>query len=426
MSEHRDVLVIATVGTGRNRTDIAEALAFSIRRHQARRAVFLCSRKTAEETLPLVLERLEGDAVQCRHDVCDDEEDVQRLFIEWNRKWPEWLGDGPPARVLVDFTSGTKAMSAAAVLLAVARGADQLSYVVGRRDEGGRVVQSEEARVLSPDLIFAHRQLRLAVEHFHAGGYAAARDIAAGYLAIADAALCKVARSIHVIGAAYEAWDRFDYRAAAARLRESKRFWPQWSWVIDSARLQANEELILAAKECTEGTRKLDLPLCADLLASAERCARRSDWDDAVARLYRACEMIAQIRLFRKYQIRTGDADPTLLPENIRGPYAERKSRLGDHKLKLGLDEAYELLFLLDDPVGRKYAELGGGWQRKGDLLSALQSRNGSLLAHGVVPIGEEKAKKLHELVTALARTLDSVALDQWLAKAEPVRFGAF
>ncbi len=421
-------ILICTVGTGRDRQDIAQAIVFSIGQHQASGAVFLCSPKTQEETLPLVLAQLGWPAERYRTHVSADVDDVQRLFVEWNRAWGDWLTSWPKARVAVDFTSGTKPMSAAAFALAVARGADAVSYVVGERDTTGRATCSTAVRAFAPALVVAHRQLQMAVEHFHAGDYGAARDLAQKFLkieALPDDHLREVARSIHFVAAAYEAWGRFDWKQAARYLKESQRFWPEWPWVDSAARLAANRQLIDAAKESCQ-QRDYGPAIVADLLGNVDRCLIRQAWDDAVARLYRACELLAQMRLHCAYGQDTGNIDPSRLPEPLRGRYQERKDHVEGGKLKLGLEQAYTLLEELGDELGGAFFERAGSFEQRRELRGLLSIRNDSLLAHGLQPIGEEKARKLREHVFALARVADPAIMDEWLPKAEPVRFGSF
>ena len=428
MSQQDRVIVIASVGTGRNREDIARAIVYSLEEHRADHAVFLCSAKTCQETLPEIRKRLGWPDDRVKVHTCADEDDVQRLFIEWNEQWDRWPAVHPPARVIVDFTSGTKPMSAAAVMLAVSREAHCLSYVVGERDETGRVTQSTAVRTIAPDLIVAHRQLRLAVEHFHAGNFAAARSIAEPYCregTLPVEGLRKIALSIHYVATAYEAWDRFDYRQAAASLRDSERYWKTWTWLDGQARLADNRTLIVKAREsCQSG--RFGPALAADLLANADRCAQREDWDDAVARLYRLCEMLAQMRLLEKFDISTGDVDPQKLPGNLGRACAERKEKAAGGKLKLGLYDAFALLAELDDPLGREFDGRYGTFEKPGPLQGLLNARNQSLLAHGTVPIGGDKADQLRRHVEALARTADASILDEWLPKATAVRFGPF
>ncbi len=445
MDPTRSTLVIATVGTGRNRKDIAEAILFSIRRHEADRAVFLCSDKTHKETFPLVEEALTADGWspdRYQVHVCRDEDDVQGLFVEWNRCWDEWLAGRHAADVVVEFTSGTKPMSAAAVLLGVAREAGRLSYVTGHRDETGRATVSTDVRGIEPDRVLAHRRLRLAVEHFHAGSYAAARDIAQPLCRserLPDEQLRAIALSICLLAEAYEAWDRFDYKAAAAKLRDSQRYWPRersadvrpggpsvmWTWVEHGGRLAANYELIRAVLDAVRAGRFAP-EIAGDLLANADRCLKREDWDDAVVRLYRACELLAQIRLWSTYEQKTGDIDPARLPEPLKAEYTERKEACGGRKLELGLQGAYRLLEQLGDPLGKEFARRYGTHDRRGELQGLLSSRNNSLLGHGVVPIRREHAEQLRRHVGELADVTDPSICRDWLTKAEPICFKPF
>ncbi|MGB9625689.1 MAG: TIGR02710 family CRISPR-associated CARF protein [Phycisphaerae bacterium] len=438
-------LVIATVGTGRNRKDIAEAILFSLRRNGADRAVFLCSGKTREETFPLVEKGLAADgwsADRYRVYVCEDEDDVQRLFVEWNACWDDWLDGRFGDEVVVEFTSGTKPMSAAAVLLGVAREASCLSYVTGDRDDTGRVTVATGVRSIAPDRVLAHRRLQMAVEHFHTGSYAVARDIARPLCEserLPDEHLRAIALSVHLLGEAYEAWDRFDYRAAAAKLRDSQRYWPQdrpadalagrpstmWTWVENAGKLAANYALIQAVRDAVKDG-EFAPAIAGDLLANADRCLRRKDWDDAVTRLYRACELLAQIRLWREYKQKTGNIDPTQLPDLLRAEYAKRKEACGKNKLELGLREAYRLLEQLEDPLGTEFAKRYGTHDRRGELQGLLGSRNSSLLAHGVVPIRKEHAEQLRRHVGELADVADPAICRDWLSKAEPIRFKPF
>ncbi|HSW45595.1 MAG TPA: TIGR02710 family CRISPR-associated CARF protein [Phycisphaerae bacterium] len=427
MNAENAPLLITGVGTGRARTDITEAILYSIRRHGAGRVVFLCSAKTWEETLPVILEQLAWPQDRYHVDVCENEDDVQGLFLRWNRQWNEWISDCPDRRVIVDFTSGTKPMSAAAVLLAAARGADTLSYVVGERDAGGRVERSTGVFSLCPDLIVAHRQLRLAAEHFNAGSYAAARDIAAGYQRIEmtpDDHLRSVALSLAMVAGAYEAWDRFDYKQAAHQFKQSVRYWDQWPWIEGPGRLADNMELVVRARD-TAKPDQFDAPLAADLLANADRCLERSKCDDAVCRLYRACELLAQIRLLRQHDHKTGAIDPSRLPAGIRESYDERLRRDGGHKIKLAMAEAYGLLDELGDDLGKEFRRRYGTWEKRGELHALLEFRNQSLLAHGTVSVRQEKARNLREHVLKLAEVTDAEIVEKWYTKAQSVRFGS-
>lgn len=125
-----------------------------------------------------------------------------------------------------------------------------------------------------------------------------------------------------------------------------------------------------------------------DMLLNAERCAGRGRYDDATARLYRALEALAQLRLFSKYRIRTSDVDINKIPYCSRKGY-ETKGK--DGKIKLGLVEDYELLFKLEDPIGEVFK------RKESDLREVLERRNRSILAHGFKSIKEGEYKDIKE-----------------------------
>lgn len=416
---------MATVGTGRDRSDIAGAIAFAVNYHKADRAVFLCSRKTHEETLPRVVARLGwADDRYCAH-ICTDEDNVQSLFLEWLEAWPGLVGSGPGGQAIVDFTSGTKPMSAAAFALGVARGCAAVSYTTGERDETGRVVESRDCVSFSPDLVVAHRQLELAAELFNLGQYAAAREIAGRFRSLSNEYLRRVAESLWWLGGAYDCWDRFDWKGAASALHQSKRSWGDWPWVESDDQLCKNESLIKEAKRA----KGRDLPnatMLADLLANAERCLAQGYCDDAVCRLYRGFEMLAQYVLAaEEYRQRTDNINIDDLPKDIRPKYQEKAQKAPDGRLRLGLAGAYELLEDLGDPLGKDFRKLYGKWPKWGKLHDALERRNGSLLAHGLNPIDHQTAEYLQEVLVELARPR-MADLDELMASARPVRIGRF
>jgi len=404
MDSSQSTVLVVTLGTGRDRTDIAQMVEFSFRKNRADRLWVLASPKTQEETLPCVRERLPDVAMKVHACRPGDEENVEALFVDWHQHWDRDLGEWLPARIVVDFTSGTKPMSAAAFALALAHGADAISYVSGEKDESGRTRQSTRLYAFRPDRVFAHRRIVLAAEHFNAGSYAAARDTVAGLLKkeqLPDEHLRAQARGIHLVAAAYEAWDRFDWKEAASHFHQVAKEWRTWTWADSPAQLAANYEHV---RKVQSEKNDYGAALAADLLSNAERCMARQDWDDAVARLYRATEMVAQRQLLQRHGVQnTSDVDPAKLPERMRAGYEKRQQESRNGKLRLGLAEAYGLLKELNDPVGKTFCDAYGP-KGQGDLGNALRGRNQSLLAHGAAPIREPTAKALLGHVQSLAR----------------------
>jgi len=90
------------------------------------------------------------------------------------------------------------------------------------------------------------------------------------------------------------------------------------------------------------------------------------------------------MRLRRVFGIDTGNVDLALpaVGEASRARLGgERNARTG--RVEIGLFSAYRLLHELGDPLGARFDRTRDRVQR------FLQVRNGSLFAHGLVPIGE-------------------------------------
>jgi hypothetical protein len=77
--------------------------------------------------------------------------------------------------------------------------------------------------------------------------------------------------------------------------------------------------------------------------------------------------------------------------------------------IEVGLYQAYELLALFDDPVGKCWVE----WRSR--ILNALQVRNNSILAHGFTAVTKEQ-------YVAFANTVQGFFQD---VRAQRVRIGS-
>jgi CRISPR-associated protein (TIGR02710 family) len=113
-----------------------------------------------------------------------------------------------------------------------------------------------------------------------------------------------------------------------------------------------------------------------DVLANAQRRKEEGRVDDAVARLYRAIEALAQVALKEARGIESTEKIPLdLIPEALRSGWA---ARVREGTLALGLQDAYTLLAGLNHDLGRKFQAA-----KLDDARSPLTARNRSILAHG-------------------------------------------
>ena len=173
-------VLVMTVGTG-DLTRIEETLFVPLRKSITTdawvRVILLPSDMTEEfaerlrngmETVDAVIRPLPARA----------ENDADRAYAHFDAVLSEVLRATPPHRVVVDFTRGTKAMSAAVVLAATRREVPYLRYITGRRDQRGMVqAGSEKVRQIRTTVAAGHRRLDLARDLMLRGNFPAAEAV---------------------------------------------------------------------------------------------------------------------------------------------------------------------------------------------------------------------------------------------------------
>jgi CRISPR-associated protein (TIGR02710 family) len=316
----------------------------------------------------------------------------------------DWISrQGGNYRVIVDFTAATKCMTAALALVS-RHWPCRYSYVGGeRRTKGGvGVVETGAERVVysaNPWDAFGYQAVDEAVVVFDHGGYPAAAALLDQ--AVKNAQLPEVKRELSTLKGVidgYAAWDRFDHKTAAQRFDEALKnrndllaIFAHGSSVVERLEQDRGQVARLLAAQ-----NEITLELVRDLILNARRRARERRFDDAVARLYRAYEALAQVRLRVQYGIAETKAVPLeRVPEALR---LEWGARAREDCIMLGLQDAYRVLRDLGDPLGRRFFELGMGDEHR----SPLVARNGSILAHGFQPVGERVYTVLNEKLCAL------------------------
>lgn len=293
----------------------------------------------------------------------------------------------PAAHIVADFTGGTKSMSAALTLAALDTGA-ALQLVAGRRADLVKVLdRSERAVAVHTTRIAAAREFeRLAAGW---GGFAY-REAAAGFerlwAALKAEGLPREELSRYTrakeLSEAFAAWDCFDHKKAAGGLGKN-----MYQGLAIAGRCDWFETATLLARGQNAPWGALHL---RDLWRNAQRCAARGRYDDAVARLYRLWEAIAQ------WLLRVDCGIDTAVVE-------------------IGLKKSWDLyLHLRPGGAAADFWQRGGdekGKDKEIDRLGRdrLSIRNRSILAHGWDPVTENDWKKLSQwtetgLLDVLAR----------------------
>lgn len=303
--------------------------------------------------------------------------DLNEVFARTTDTIRRLLASGySPADVSLNYTSGTKVMSSGAVLAAVFNQCSELRYIYEGGGTGDRVV------ITRPEAVAAYRDLLLSVRLIEELRFQSALDL----LSRIDASLLSehdvlLLDSLKNIAEAYSAWDTF-HPAHFVRLMEllstsSQRL---QKFTVDSSTLA-----LLAQLASDLGQENYSPLIFADMVNNAVRRMLEGKYDDAVARLYRALEMLAQWAL-RRYGIDTDDVDTRKIPPRYRVNFEALRS-MDDGLVRIGMRKAYELLAILEAPLGLRF-------QAAKELLPLLQARSKSVLAHGTSRISKEQCEK--------------------------------
>ena len=409
-----------------------EPILKAVQCHQPDELIFVCSAPPCQAPS---LEQVIGVGMPCRHSVDGVEDWRPNLVTQLGLKDfradlqiidlpdPDDLNDcllrlrsfikTLPSRfsqleLCGDFTGGTKSMSTALAFALLEQKAT-LSVVSGPRDNLIRIDHSEGLRIVDPIPFLAHRLLQERLPPLlEAHLYGRARSLLMDFHkdqtdqlnTEQQDALITLINQLQVL----VLWDRFRWREAldAAEACGFHQIWPDlhsW-WLRVEASIDWDPNLYPPISIT-------GYELVQDLLLNAERRGRRGWYDDAVARLYRATELLAQtyIRLElqfqgspdwsqRELQLVTGEVFPNT---GVSGLYRW----LQDH-------EAHRRKGKADQGLGSIYA------RQRFELKQLFDTRNQSLLGHGLQPITEATWQSLQDRVSnLLASMLQELGIEQ-------------
>ncbi|GIX48034.1 MAG: CRISPR-associated protein [Candidatus Tectimicrobiota bacterium] len=395
-----------------------EPVIYSLNQQQPAYVLFFVSTETAPQ-IQDVIRALTYRYADSDRLVTPDAEDLGVCYRVLREQLPAKLAQWGVSEetLVVDYTGGTKTMSAALVL-ATLRRAHRYSYVGGvARDKGGVGVviggRERMLRVHNPWREWAEEERQRLRLYWDTARYEIAwRELERlqGHLEPQEQ---EVMRALASAAAAYCDWDNFRHRDALPKLGQALRFLKPYAQGAGRAALRQGVqemEANLAFLQQLTRSESRDEAYIADLIANADRRAQREGkYEDAVARLYSALERAARFRLRQHYGIHTEDVSPEQLPEALRAEYAQRYRDPRDGKLKVPLMAAYRLLAALGDPLGQAFMA------RQDEVVKLLGLRNQSPLGHGEDPVGEGGYRRFRALLMELLG-LEEAALPRFAA----------
>jgi len=379
--------LVISVGTGTRASrqsirSLAEAIVRSIRHHNPDKTYLVVTKESMETTVPEILPKIKPmnyELIQI-----SNPDNIQSIYEELRPRIKEIREQYE--NLTIDYTSGTKAMTAGLAVLATIFSADELSYITGKRKAGIVQPGTEQIVPIRPYFIVAEQKMREAIRFFNRNQFSATITILEQTRkTIMDPKIIEQTTPLLQLAKAYEQWDKFHHEKAFKTIKK-----------IKMPELAGNKQFLgQLISNLKRENGKPEPYYIADLINNAERRAEESKYDDAVARLYRTIELIAQYRLRKNYGIDPSNAETEKIPQNLMEKWNIPKDQ---KTVKLALNNDYELLDALGDPLGQKYLE-----DRK--LKNLLLKRNASILAHGQTPVTKQTYIQLHKKTIEYAET---------------------
>ena len=405
--KRKEIILFMTVGTGINADSeemgfklLARKLYSTITKIYPHKVVFFASDKS-KHTIEYVEELFRQNDDEF---ILDEDYQIVRIkaIDDFNacfesveaKVWElDYQRENADTQIIMDYTSGTKTMSAAMACCGLFYSKDLIS-VVGDRSTGEVSAGTEQINYQNLYKIYDKFSLMRTRYNFNANRFMACMDVL-NY--IVDMNIHK--DSLLNLCKAYHAWDNMNFEDAFDYLKD-----------VDMNKIEFGEiknelKSNIKALGTIVNARSPNLKNCYILASLINNSIRKADeykYDDAIARLYRAFELTAQIRL-DSYNINTSDVDTAVLLENnVSEKFIEElENAKEDGKIRIGLVMDYLLLNELNDDLGRYYVE------NDKRIRNMTVKRNNSILAHGLESSSKEDFEEFLEVVVDIARKLD-------------------
>ncbi|AEE15341.1 CRISPR-associated protein, TIGR02710 family [Thermodesulfobium narugense DSM 14796] len=357
----------------------------SIKSHKPKYVSIIASQDSINQII-FITQETKNSTAKIKKFIVDDHQSIEETFCKANEAY-DWISEfATPEEIVVDFTPGTKAMSVG-LFMAMSNKRVRFCYIGGKKrtKEGIGVVESgyeEIIEIKNPLETFQKEKINQFVDFFNSQFFAAADRILVEI--IEKTAKKTLFKAIREINRGYYLWDIFHYKeaircfrpAVMERISEEKKFKDFYNAI------ESNRKFLEVISVSTNKFKDYSLELFSDVYENAQRRALAGHFDDAVLRLYRLIEMIAQERLKTKFgqDSSSVDFDKLKISEDSKSKWKE----LYKGKKGLGLNAVYDLLYNLNDELGITFQLCKESFKKVQD------SRNLSFLAHGITPLDEK------------------------------------
>ena len=391
-SQAAGLCYIVTVGTTfpGSSTDVVQALIDDLRPANPSRVVVLATKDSVPNGERIV-KALGLPPAQQRIRVIKSAQSLDEAYLATTQEIERLLQAGVNEHdIILQYTAGTKVMSAGAVLAAVNHGVRSLRYLYSSGPKG-----TSTPVTTSIAAVVADSKFQLAVKFTEELRFRPANDIIREMpLEQLTAEQQEYARALLDLTYAYADWDNFRVKDFLRRYRACESCLKDFP-ALAKFRITSHHMVALASiRKANAMDDSFPDELIIDIVNNAIRRLVERRADDAIIRLHRAAELYAQALLKENYGIRTDDVEIRKVPPRNRMAF-ESERHLDDAKIKLGLRKSYELLEILGHPVGAAF-------RAHQNFRNILDERRNFVLAHGTRPATTKVALAFYNEVEAL------------------------
>ena len=324
----------------------------------------------------------------------DNIDEFKDYFFEFKSKILELEND---YKIIIDYTSGTKTMTMSAAFASMIF-RKELFFVSGKREKGIVVKGTEECVPQNLYQVYDELMINKIKDLFNNNRFEAGKVLVDEIIDTNE--------DKEVFSKLFDAYYYFDSvnHEKTLEVFDIKEFQKAWPDLTKQFQLNIKALNIMNTfnQNSSNGPAEHNLKkyyMLASILNNARRREDENKFDDAVARLYRSLELIAQIRLSKEYGIDSSNVDIDVLRQNNVDEDYLSEINISD-EIKFGLTADYELLVKLDDDLGDFYLE------NKNQIRNILKFRNNSILAHGFDSCSKKEYDEFSEIVLKAANLL--------------------
>lgn len=371
------IIYVCTVGTGTagKASDVSQGIIAAVKLKKPVLCVLIPSAEPRSTAVAEIV--CEGIQETCPSEIhrVSDHDEMLKCRTEMRAIFNSLAARNAGALV-INPTSGTKQMTAAAILAAIDMEIGEIEFITGERQDGVVKTGSERIRHFSGREILAGYTLRDALLLMKSGAYDGAVKILEKYSDIFPT-------SWSMVNVLYN-WDRFGYERAlgAAKGEQFAGMRKVLSRLISSSKIS-------------------DIR-AADILNYAKRCLENGQIEEALSVLYRVIELFAKLKLEEFCvgenatieDIKDSFNIGSRLEESLMKQYQKRRS------LDLGLAQAFEIINCHHEA---RFSFINNIFNNK-EMWETVQMRQETRYGHGArCIVREEKVKELYDAVYASA-----------------------